>query len=255
MSALMPFRCFALAALASSAFAQDIIQPGTLARGSAPQPLAAVPNGYIVVFAPGTSRADRAAAAMLAGASIRHNYTAMDGVAITAPNTNAVEALRRNPRVTRITPDFVVRGEVKPPNPGGGGTLNFDTRQVISNEVQRVGMPAAGSDGSGIGVALLDSGIDFNHPDLRPAPNTAATSFNAISPGASCQDNGGHGTHIAGLIAAQNNTIGIVGVAPAARLYCVKVLGADLTGSDSDIIAGLDWVFQNRNSVNPPIRW
>ena len=115
-------------------------------------------------------------------------------------------------------------------------------------------MPAAGSDGTGIGIALLDSGRDFNHPDLKPAPNTPATAFNAVSPGASCQDDGGHGTHIAGLIAAQNNTIGIVGVAPAARLYCVKILGADLTGTDSDVIAGLDWVLQNRNSVNPPIR-
>src|SRR4030095_5897572 len=192
MSALTPFRCFSLAVLASTAFAQDIIQPGTLARGSAPEPLVAVPSGYIVIFAPGTSRADRATAALLAGASVRHNYTAMDALAVSAPNANAVEALRRNPRVTRVAPDFVVRAQVKPPNPGGGGgALDFDTRQVISNEVQRVGMPAAGSDGSGIGGALLDPGIDFNHPDLKPALNTPATAFNAISPGASCQDDGG----------------------------------------------------------------
>jgi len=56
------------------------------------------------------------------------------------------------------------------------------------------------------------------------------------------------------LIAAQNNDIGIVGVAPAATLYCVKVLGADLTGTDSDVMAGLDWVIQNHSVVTPPIR-
>ena len=90
-------------------------------------------------------------------------------------------------------------GRVKP---GGGGSLTFDTRQLISEGVQRVGMPESGSDGAGIGVALLDSGIDFNHPDLAPAPNSAATAYNAFTPGASCQDDGGHGTHLSGLIAA-----------------------------------------------------
>jgi subtilisin family serine protease len=115
-------------------------------------------------------------------------------------------------------------------------------------------MPSSGSDGTGIGIALLDSGIDFNHPDLAPAPNSAATAFNGINPGSSCQDDGGHGTHIAGLIAAQNNAIAIVGVAPAAKLYCVKVLASNLTGTDSNVLAGLDWVAQNHNSLNPPVR-
>jgi subtilisin family serine protease len=100
----------------------------------------------------------------------------------------------------------------------------------------------------------VDSGIDFAHPDLDPAPNTAATAFNAITPGASCQDDGGHGTHVSGIIAALNNSIGVVGVAPAATLYCVKVLGSDLTGTDSNLLAGLDWVLQHHALVNPPIR-
>jgi subtilisin family serine protease len=100
----------------------------------------------------------------------------------------------------------------------------------------------------------VDSGIDFAHPDLDPAPDTPANAFNAISPGASCQDDGGHGTHISGIIAALNNSIGVVGVAPAATLYCVKVLGSDLTGTDSNLLAGLDWVLQHHASVNPPIR-
>ena len=100
----------------------------------------------------------------------------------------------------------------------------------------------------------MDSGIDFAHPDLDPAPDTPANAFNAISPGASCQDDGGHGTHISGIIAALNNSIGVVGVAPAATLYCVKVLGSDLTGTDSNLLAGLDWILQHHASVNPPIR-
>src|SRR6185503_11992383 len=142
-----------------------------------------------------------------------------------------------------------------PPQPPPPPTpVVFDTRQLISTEVQRVGPPATGSDGVGIGIAVIDSGIDFNHPDLAPAPNAAATSFNAVNPGTSCQDDGGHGTHVSGMIAALNNSIGIVGVAPAATLYCVKVLGSDLTGTDSQLLAGLEWVLDNHGLVTPPIR-
>jgi subtilisin family serine protease len=266
MGAKTKLSCFAAAALlAGSAFAQDIVRPGQVPRGAAPAPLTAAPNSYIVMFTPGTSRNNRANAAFFAGAAVRHNYVGMDAIAVTVPNANALDALRRAPGVTRIVPDYVVRTEQKAGkgggkggggSGGGGGStpLTFDTRQLISTEVQRVGMPVTGSDGAGIGVAVVDTGIDFNHPDLAPAPNNPQSAYNAINPNGSCQDDGGHGTHISGLIAALNNNIAIVGVAPAAKLYCVKVIGSDLTGQDSDVIAGLDWVLQNHNQVNPPIR-
>jgi subtilisin family serine protease len=190
---------------------------------------------------------------------LRHNFDNIDAVAVTVPNAAALNALRNNPAVLRAVPDYIVRTTEKPSNPGGGkpgggggggGTspVAFDTRQIIPYEVQRVGIPAAGNDGTGIGVAVLDTGIDFSHPDLAPS----ASSFSAF--GGFCQDDHGHGTHVAGLTAAQNNTIGIVGVAPAAKLYCVKVLDSTGSGSDATIIAGLDWVLTNRNAVTPPIR-
>lgn len=259
METRITLKCFIAVLIAGSALAQDVMQPGQLARGSAAPSVTAASNRYIVIFTPGASQADRASAAVLAGAAVRHNYGGMEAIAVTVPNANVLDVLRRHPRVARVVPDFVVGSEQKSSGKGGGKggpppPVTFDTRQVISNEVQRVGMPSTGSDGTGFGIALLDSGIDFNHPDLAPAPNASSTSFNALSPGSSCQDDGGHGTHIAGLIAAQNNDIGIVGVAPAATLYCVKVLGADLTGTDSDVMAGLDWVIQNHNLVAPPIR-
>lgn len=254
--------CFTVACLISSAWAQDIVRRGEPPRESVRQAVTAAANRYIVTFTPGTPQSARANAAFLAGATVRHNYAGIDAIAITVPNTNVLDAVKRNPQVTRVLPDFIIRSEQKGGKGGGGGGsggggsafLDFDTRQIISTEVQRVGMPRSGSDGTGIGVALIDSGIDFNHPDLAPAPNNLSTSFNALNPGGSCQDDGGHGTHIAGLIAALNNSIGIVGVAPAAKLYCVKVLASDLTGTDSEVMAGLDWVIQNHALVNPPIR-
>jgi subtilisin family serine protease len=239
--------------LANVAFAQELIGPAPIT--TSPQRPTASANGYIVVFAQGTTQNVRANVIAAAGARLRHNYSGTDAAAVTVPNTNALEALKRSTGVVRVVPDFIIHNQAKGSKGGPPPTsVTFDTRQVISLGVQRVGPPATGSDGAGIGIAVLDSGIDFNHPDLDPAPNTAASAFNAITPGASCQDDGGHGTHISGIIAALNNSIAVVGVAPAATLYCVKVLGSDLTGTDSALLAGLDWVLQHHASVNPPIR-
>jgi subtilisin family serine protease len=96
-------------------------------------------------------------------------------------------------------------------------------------------------------VAIVDTGIDFNHPDLT----VAAACFTAYT---SCQDDHGHGTHVAGIVAARNNTQDVVGVAPDATLYAVKVLDQGGSGTDSAIIAGLDWIRANAPSLNPQIR-
>ncbi|MBM3334994.1 S8 family peptidase, partial [Candidatus Sumerlaeota bacterium] len=65
----------------------------------------------------------------------------------------------------------------------------------------------------------------------------------------SANDDNGHGTHVAGTVAAVNNTIGVVGVAPAANLYAVKVLSRTGTGYLSDLIEGLDWCISNKMQV------
>ena len=246
-------QCAAGLLFVTVAFGQDIIRPGESVTGASTERPATVTNGYIVTFAPGTSKNTRALTALQAGAQMRYNYENLDAISVTA-TSNAINALRSHPAVVRVIPDSIHRGKAKPGSGGGGTPLPLDTRQIVSNEVQRIGIPETDSDGSGIGIALLDTGIDFNHPDLAPAPNTTATAYNAFTPGASCQDDGGHGTHLSGLIAAQNNGIGILGVAPAAKLYCVKVLDSTISGPDSVIMAGLDWVLQNRNRVNPHIR-
>ena len=111
--------------------------------------------------------------------------------------------------------------------------------------------------GAGVGVAVVDTGLDFAHPDLGlNAEVVGVNSFNAL--GGSCQDIHGHGTHVAGIIAARDNAIGVVGVAPDATLYCVNVFQPDPTyevvATDESLIAGLQWIADHANLVSPPIR-
>jgi subtilisin len=96
-----------------------------------------------------------------------------------------------------------------------------------------------------VDIAIVDTGIDLTHPDLNVyrektfVPNTT-----------SANDDNGHGTHVAGTAAARDNSIGVVGVAPGARLWAVKVLDSTGAGSISSIIAGIDYVTQHANEID-----
>jgi len=100
--------------------------------------------------------------------------------------------------------------------------------------------------GGGINVAILDTGIDYNHPDLK---DQYAGGFNEIAKNDNPLDDFGHGTHVAGIIAAEDNSIGVVGVAPATRLWSVKVLGSNGSGTTATVVAGIDWVISKKQAV------
>jgi subtilisin len=201
----------------------------------------------IVLFQPGTPPAARLSSVLRAGASVRFNYTIVDAVAITLPGANVPAALRQDTSVAAIIPDREIFA-IQIPNLPEGEVTPMATPQTIPAGVRRVGLPTSISNGSGVGVAVIDTGVDFTHADLAPA----AQSFTAV--GTTCQDDHGHGTHVSGIVAALNNTIDVVGVAPNAKVYCVKALDRLGAGADSAVIAGLDWVFNNRSLVSPPIR-
>jgi type VII secretion-associated serine protease mycosin len=95
------------------------------------------------------------------------------------------------------------------------------------------------SQGSGITVAVVDTGVDLDHPDLS---GRLIAGHNFVSNNSNPQDDVGHGTMVAGIIAAdRNNHRGIAGIAPLAKVMPVKVLGSDGSGTDADIAAGITW--------------
>jgi subtilisin len=110
--------------------------------------------------------------------------------------------------------------------------------------VTRVGAPSAASNGSGKGVLIADTGIDLDHADLPPIAGSA-DAF-----GGNCDDGNGHGTHVAGIVAAQDNSIDVLGVAPGVTLYCGKALNNSGSGSDSDVIYVLDYALTKVGQIH-----
>ncbi|WP_128567075.1 S8 family peptidase [Methanocella paludicola] len=118
--------------------------------------------------------------------------------------------------------------------------------QVTPWGIQAVNADDVSIDGSGVKVAVVDTGIDYTHPDLA-GKVIGGCSFVRYTK--SYKDDNGHGTHVAGTIAAVNNNIGVVGVAPGASLLAVKVLDRSGSGYLSNVISGIQWSVTNGAQV------
>ncbi|MBZ9630788.1 S8 family serine peptidase [Salegentibacter sp. LM13S] len=160
-----------------------------------------------------------------------------------------VEALRGKKEIAFIEEDRIV--QFAPPcgtpnggpcdgDPGDGDTGGGDSAQDVPYGIVRVNGVASYT---GSNVAwVIDSGIDTDHPDLNVDASRGFNAFTSGRDGKSTDDGNGHGTHVAGTIAALNNDFGVVGVAPGAVVVPVKVLDSRGSGSYSGVIAGVDHV-------------
>ncbi|MCX2740073.1 S8 family serine peptidase [Pontibacter anaerobius] len=162
---------------------------------------------------------------------------AIKGVAVKL-SANEAETLRKDPRVDYVEPDRIVM--LAKPGGGGGGTAG----QTVPYGITRVGSAS----GAGKTAWVIDTGIDLDHPDLNVDAARSVSMFTTGRDAGSADDGNGHGTHVAGTIAAKNNTIGVVGVAYDATVVAVKVLDSRGSGSYSGVIAGVDYVAANAKS-------
>ncbi len=210
-----------------------------------------VSNQYIVLYHSSSEPATKATAAQsysdkvtalqqgsaallaqygVAPSAIKQSYViGVQGIAVTL-NEEQLTKLKSDPNIQAIEPDQVIKLDVSP-----GKTTEDSSGQTIPWGVARVGYgPAVGKT-----VWIIDSGVDMTHPDLT-VDATRCKSF--LGDSTSAQDQNGHGTHVAGIIAANNNSIGVVGVAAGATVVALRTLDANGMGTMSNIIAAVDWV-------------
>jgi len=159
--------------------------------------------------------------------------------------------LRTDPRVDFIEKDRIV--QFAPPcgtpnggpcdGDGGGDDDGGSSAQETPYGITRVN---GGATYTGTNVAwILDSGVDLDHPDLNVDASLGFNAFTKGKDGKSLDDGNGHGTHVAGTIAALDNSTGVIGVAAGATVVPVKILDSRGSGSYSGVIAGVDHVAAN----------
>lgn len=152
-----------------------------------------------------------------------------------ALSAQEAQALRADARVAYVEQDRVISlGK-----PAGGGSTQ--PGQATPYGITRVGT----ADGTGKTAWVIDSGIDLDHPDLNVDVARSRSFLTSGANYASPDDGNGHGTHVAGTIGAKNNTIGVIGVAANATVVAVRVLDSRGSGSNSGVIAGVDYVGAN----------
>ena len=201
-----------------------------------------IPGRYIAVLktdtrdTPGTANA----LAVQHGLQLDHVYTkALKGFAFGGSDA-AVRALARRSEIAYVEQDQVYTA----------------FQQAVPTGIRRCdadavpGLITGGELAVDVDVAVIDTGLDATHPDLNVQPQGVRfyATRKTMKTDANWQDDYGHGTHVGGIIGARDNGVGVVGVAPGARLWAVKVLDSSGGGTASTVIAGIDWVVQRAST-------
>ncbi|MHB8051471.1 MAG: S8 family peptidase [Coriobacteriia bacterium] len=197
------------------------------------------PARMIVVFERGAPASARAQVAALGAARVK-NLPLVNGAVVMLPANVSLSAIARIDGVKYVEPDARAYVSVKPTKPALPQVLPWGIDRVNADESKIL------NTGEAIRVAIVDTGIDATHPDL--AANVKG-GMSAVAYTAKYTDDNGHGSHVAGIVAALDNTIGVVGVGPDIDLYSVKVLNRKGSGYVSDIIEGLGWCQANGMDV------
>ncbi len=203
---------------------------------------AAIEGQYIVVMRPGVqAAANRVAAVAEArrnGAQVQQEYgSALQGFAARLPQ-RALDLLRSNSTVAYIEADQTITLNATQ-SPATGGLDRVDQRALPLNNSYTYNFT-----GSGVTAYVIDTGVRFSHTDFG---GRAVTGYDAID-GGSADDCNGHGTHVAGTVGG-----GTYGVAKGVRVVGVRVLNCQGSGSNSQVIAGIDWVTGNHAPGAPAV--
>jgi subtilisin len=167
---------------------------------------------------------------------------ALKGMSAVVP-AGRLAALQRDPRVAYVVEDMERSISAQ--------TLPTGIQRIFADTNTNIKIDGVDDYRVDVDVAVIDTGVDFQHPDLNVVGGVNCSGGSPLR--SSCQSGGDddhyHGTHVAGTIAAIDNGAGVVGVAPGARIWAVKVLNSQGSGYTSWIVAGIDWVAKNAATI------
>ena len=184
------------------------------------------------------------------GGSVTQRLDGIHAVAAEMPSEK-IKNLRAKANVKYVEPDAEATTlEIKRSQAKGNQSVQTQVAQATPWGIDRVDADLSWPTTTGVGrkVAIVDTGIYYSHPDLAGNVNKGPTFIRGTK---SSNDDNGHGTHVSGTVAAVNNTIGVVGAAYTAKLWGVKVLDRNGSGSYSGVISGINWAANNgMNLIN-----
>ena len=198
------------------------------------------PDGLVKVLIGFKEKPGPAQQAMVKGlgGKIKYTYNLIPAIAASVPEV-AIEALKKNPNITNVELDSMVYA--------------LDTELDDSWGVKRIGagyVHDSTNKGTGVKVAIIDTGIDYTHTDLANNFDANVKGYDFVNSDSDPMDDNGHGTHVAGVVAAEDNDFGVVGVAPEAELYALKALDETGSGYVSDVVAAIMWATDPNNDGN-----
>lgn len=178
-----------------------------------------------------------------AGGRVLHSYEILPNVLAVEIPEAALNGILNNPNVVGFEYDVEVYALPRP--------SPQQPAQVLPWGIDRIDAELVEATGEGIRVCIVDTGIDRDHPDL--AANIVSGRNFVVSgrrlDSTKWEDDNGHGTHVAGTLAALDNNIGVVGVAPRASLLVAKVLNRQGSGYLSDVIAGINYCVNSNADI------
>ena len=196
-----------------------------------------IPDRYVVVLRDSVSDPDKVASehGRRYGARVDHTYRhALKGYSATIP-ANRLDAVRSDPRVDYLSADREVHATAELPT--GVDRIDGEITSTKAGDGSQ-----SGSQSVATPIAVIDTGSG-PHSELNRMGGTNCSS------GSRYDDGNGHGTHVAGTAAAKDNGVGVVGLAPGAPIYSVRVLNNQGSGSTSSVICGIDWVTANASKI------
>jgi len=215
-----------------------------LTSGAAAEATPATPaeSAYVVVLRDGGADPATVAADHVGhhGGTVGHVYRhALRGFAATLTPAGA-KALRQDPRVRVVEADQTVHITDQTTPTGIGRTHASGNPNLKINGQDDYAVD--------VDIAVIDTGVDARHTDLTVVSQTDCLNKTTCVDGGGNDDHG-HGSHVAGIAAAKDNGIGVVGIAPGARIWSVKVLDANGSGQLSGVAAGVDWVAAHADEI------